>query len=113
MIRGELWWTDLGVPYSSEQGFKRPTLIIQDDSFNKSKIQTIIVLPLTTNLNLIEAPGNVYIKKEESNLSRDSVLNVSQISVIDKTRLIERIGKLSRGLLHEVENGIRLVLGPG
>lgn len=113
MMRGELWWTDLGVPYGSEHGFKRPTLIIQDDSFNRSKIQTIIVLPLTTYLNLIEAPGNVYIKKEESKLSRDSVLNVSQIGVIDKTRLIERIGKLNRSLLHEVENGVRLVLGLG
>lgn len=113
MMRGELWWTDLGVPYGSEHGFKRPTLIIQDDSFNKSKIQTIIVLPLTTNLNLIEAPGNVYIKKEESELSRDSVLNVSQISVIDKARLIEKIGKLNRSLLHEVENGVKLVLGLG
>ena len=75
-MSGEFYWTDLGVPYGSEHGFKRPTLIIQDDSFNKSKIQTIIILPLTTNLNLIKAPGNVYIKKEESELSRDSVLNV-------------------------------------
>jgi len=111
MIRGELWWTDFGIPIGSEPGFKRPTLIIQDNSFNRSKIRTVIILPLTTNLNLAEAPGNVYLKKKDSQLSKDSVINVSQISVLDKSRLIKKIGKLNIHILNEVEIGLRLVLG--
>jgi len=111
MIRGELWWTDFGIPIGSEPGLKRPTLIIQDNSFNRSKIRTVIVLPLTTNLNLIEAPGNVYVNKKDSKLSKDSVINVSQISVLDKSRLIKKIGELNINILNEVEIGLRLVLG--
>lgn len=111
MIRGELWWTDFGIPIGSEPGFKGPTLIIQDNSFNRSKIRTVIILPLTTNLNLIEAPGNVYVNKKDSQLSKDSVINVSQISVLDKSRLIKKIGKLNINILNEVEIGLRLVLG--
>lgn len=93
MTRGELWWADFGLPFGSEPGFRRPVLIVQDDAFNKSTIHTIIILPLTTNLALAEAPGNVFIEKEETGLTKDSVLVVSQLSAIDKKRLIEFIGK--------------------
>ena len=95
MIRGELWWADFGIPFRSEPGFRRPVLIIQNDDFNKSNIGTIVVMPLTTNLLLEEAPGNVLIEKEDSNLSRDSVAVVSQLYAIDKMRLIERISKIN------------------
>lgn len=61
MKRGEIWWVDLGVPFGSEQGFKRPIIIIQDDSFNRSDIQTVVVASVTSNLDLADAPGNVYI----------------------------------------------------
>jgi mRNA interferase MazF len=61
MIRGEIWWAQFGIPSGSEAGYKRPVLIVQDDSFNKSGIKTIVVLPLTTNLRLLDAPGNVLI----------------------------------------------------
>jgi mRNA interferase MazF len=110
MIRGEIWWVDLGIPFGSEPGFKRPVVIIQDDSFNRSNIQTIIVASITTNLNFAEAPGNVYLEKEESGLSKEGVVNVSQIATIDKRRLIERVSILPRGTMSDVDSGLRLIL---
>ncbi|TGK22050.1 type II toxin-antitoxin system PemK/MazF family toxin, partial [Leptospira stimsonii] len=86
MIRGDIWWVDLGIPFGSEPVFKRPVLIIQDDSFNESNISTVVSIAITSNLNLSEAPGNVLISKKESNLSKDSVVNVSQIVTLDKER---------------------------
>jgi len=111
MTRGEIWWADFGVPFGSEIGFRRPVVIIQDDAFNRSKINTVIIIPLTTNLVLAEAPGNVFIEKEESKLSKDSVLIVSQLSAIDRKRLIEQAGKLEKQIMEETEEGIKLVLG--
>jgi mRNA interferase MazF len=110
MMRGELWWADFGLPFGSETGFRRPVLVLQNDSFNKSNINTIIIIPLTTNIALAEAPGNVVVPKEESKLSKDSVLVVSQLSAIDKKRLIEYIGTIKRQTLEEVEEGIKLIL---
>ncbi len=110
MIRGEIYWADFGIPFGSEPGFKRPVLIIQDDSFNRSKINTIIVIPFTTNLLLENAPGNVFIKKSDSGLSKDSILVVSQITTIDRARLIEPIKKLNKTDLEEIEEGLRLIL---
>lgn len=110
MIRGEIWWADFGMPLGSEPGFNRPVLIIQTDALNQSKINTVIVIPLTTNLILGNAPGNVFIEKSESKLSKDSVVVVSQISVIDKQRLIKKECKISSSLIEEVEEGIRLIL---
>ena len=111
MIRGEIWWADFGIPFGSEPGFHRPVLIIQDDAFNKSAINTIVVIPLTTNMMLENAPGNVLLNKEESGLSKNSVIVVSQIGVIDRARLVEKATKLGKGSIEEVEHGIRLVLG--
>jgi mRNA interferase MazF len=111
MIRGEIWWADFGVPFGSEPGFKRPIMIVQDDDFNRSKINTVIVLPLTTNLNLEDAPGNLLIEKEESSLPKDSVVVVSQLYAIDKERLIEKIKKIDSDIMYRIEEGIMLVLG--
>ncbi|MBU0934217.1 MAG: type II toxin-antitoxin system PemK/MazF family toxin [Spirochaetes bacterium] len=110
MTRGEIWWADFGMPFGSEPGFRRPVLIIQDDAFNRSKIHTIIVAPFTTNLILEHAPGNVFIDQTDSGLSKDSILVVSQITTIDRARLIEPIKKLNNANLAEVDEGIKLVL---
>lgn len=110
MTRGELWWADFGLPLGSEPGFRRPVLIVQNDAFNKSTIHTVIIIPLTTNVALAEAPGNVFIEKEETGLTKDSVLVVSQFSAIDKKRLIEFIGKIEKQTIEEVEAGIKLIL---
>ncbi|WP_061206026.1 type II toxin-antitoxin system PemK/MazF family toxin [Leptospira santarosai] len=111
MTRGEIWWVDLGIPFGSESGFKRPVLIIQDDSFNRSNINTIVSIAVTSNLNLSEAPGNVLITKKDSNLSKDSVVNVSQIVTLDKERFLNKAGKLKTNKLNEVGEGLRLVTG--
>jgi mRNA interferase MazF len=111
MTRGELWWADFGIPFGSEPGYKRPVLIIQNDFFNNSKINTTIVIPLTTNLILADAPGNILIKKHESKLKKDSVITISQIEVIDRQRLIEKITKIDRTIIEKIENNIMFILG--
>ena len=110
MIRGEIWWADFGIPFGSEPGFNRPVLILQADAINKSKINTIIVIPFSTNLLLENAPGNVFVDKDESKLSKDSVLVVSQISTIDKTRLIKFENKVTQNIMNSVEDGLRIIL---
>jgi mRNA interferase MazF len=111
MTRGELWWADFGIPFGSEPGYKRPVLIIQNDFFFFFKINTTIVIPLTTNLILADAPGNILITKHESKLKRDSVITISQIEVIDRRRLIEKITKLDRSIIEKIENNILFILG--
>ena len=111
MIRGEIWWAEFGVPYGSEVGYNRPVLIVQDDSFNESRIKTIVVLPLTTNLRLADAPGNVLLKKKESKLSDDSVVIVAQLYAIDRSRFNERISKITKETMEQVEIGMKFVLG--
>ena len=111
MIRGEIWWVEFGMPYGSETGYTRPVLIVQDDSFNESRIKTIVVLPLTTNLRLSEAPGNVFLRKRESRLAGDSVIMVAQLYAIDRGRFKEKISKVTKEIMEQVETGLRLVLG--
>ena len=110
MIRGEIWWADLGVPFGNEPGFRRPILVAQADSFNRSRIGTVLCVPFTTNLKLAEAPGNVYLDTTESDLRKESVIVVSQMTCIDRIRLVEKVGSLAPESLQEVEAGIRLVL---
>ena len=111
MMRGELWWADFGIPFGSEPGYKRPVLIIQNDFFNRSHINTTIVIPLSTNLLLADAPGNVFIAKKESKLKKDSIITISQIEVVDRQRLIEKISKIDRTLMDKIENNIMFILG--
>lgn len=108
--RGEVWWADLGEPKGSEPGYRRPLLIVQADAFNRSRLQTTIAVVLTSNLGLVEAPGNVLIPKRASGLPKDSVANISQLVTIDREVLTERVGKLSGTTMNAVDNGLRLVL---
>ena len=110
MLRGEIWWATLPAPSASEPGYRRPLLIIQSDDFNRSRINTVIAVVITSNLGLSEAPGNVILSKKDSKLSKKSVANVSQLITVDKTFLTEKVGRLSASKLREVESGIRLVL---
>ncbi|MEX2444564.1 MAG: type II toxin-antitoxin system PemK/MazF family toxin [Alkalispirochaeta sp.] len=111
MTRGELWWADFGIPFGSESGFRRPVLVVQDDVYTHSMLNTVVVVPLTTNLVLEEAPGNVFLSKAESSLAKDSVIVVTQLSAIDKKRLIENISKVTQETMEDVETGIAMVLG--
>lgn len=108
--RGAIWWADLAEPRGSEPGFRRPLLIVQADAFNRSRIQTIVAVVLTSNLRLVEAPGNVLIPARLSGLPKDSVANVSQVITIDRNFLLEPAGKLDARILRQVEDGLRLVL---
>ena len=110
MLRGEIWWATLPAPSASEPGYRRPLLIIQSDDFNRSRINTVIAVVITSNLGLSEAPGNVILSKKDSKLPKKSVANVSQLITVDKTLLTEKVGRLSASKLREVESGIRLVL---
>lgn len=109
--RGELWWADLGEPRGSEPALRRPVLVLQADSFNRSRLQTVVVVSLTTNLQLSAAPGNVVCRGRATGLRESSVVNVTQISTLDRRFLHERIGRLSAATLRQVEDGVRLVLG--
>jgi len=110
MKRGEVWWATLPDPIGSSPGYRRPVLVIQADPFNISAIQTIIVLAITTNLLLSNAPGNVIISKKQSGLSQDSVINISQIITIDKRFLTNQVSILPLKKLQRVEEGLKLVL---
>jgi mRNA interferase MazF len=110
MYRGEIWWANLPDPIGSEPGYRRPVLVIQDDIFTQSRINTVIVVIITSNTQLAEAPGNVLLPQGASGLSRDSVANVSQIFTVDKTFLVERIGSLPNYLQEEVDEGLRTIL---
>jgi mRNA interferase MazF len=108
--RGSIWWADLAEPRGSEPGFERPVLIVQADAFNRSRIRTVLVVVLTSNLRLLAAPGNVLIPATGSGLPKDSVANVSQVITLDRDHLRDAVGKLEAKLLRQVEVGLRLVL---
>jgi mRNA interferase MazF len=111
MRRGEIWWATLPTPSGSGPGLRRPVLIVQSNPFNDSRIATVIVAVVTSNLALAEAPGNVRVGKSESGLSKPSVVNISQIITIDRTVLTQRVRAVPAGIQHRVDEGIRLVLG--
>jgi mRNA interferase MazF len=109
--RGEIWWADLAEPSGSEPGFRRPVVVVQCDAFNRSNIQTVVCVPLTSNLVWADAPGNVLLPSSSSGLSKDSVANVSQIITVDRKSLSERVGRVPAGKLEAILNGIGIVLG--
>jgi mRNA interferase MazF len=109
--RGQVWTADLGEPEGSEPGYNRPVLIVQSDAFNRSRLQTVIAVVLSTNLRLVDAPGNVLIPAKASGLRKDSVANVSQVITVDREFLIELAGRVRGQFLKDVENGLRLILG--
>lgn len=110
MQRGEIWWADLPAPTGAAPGYRRPVLLVQADAFTTSRIATVIVAVITSNLRLAAAPGNVFVPATESGLLKDSVVNVSQLVTLDKTVLDERVGQLTARSLEQVDSGLRLVL---
>ncbi len=110
MERGELWWASLPVPRGSEPGYRRPVVVVQANSFNQSGIRTVITAAVTSNIRLGRAPGNVPLPRRDSGLTKDSVINVSQLYTIDKTYLTDRIGRLSFNRIKAMDEGLRLVL---
>ena len=108
--RCEVWWADLDEPRGSEPGFRRPILVIQSDSFHRSRLRTIIGVVLTSNTRLLDAPGNVLLPAASTGLPKDSVANVTQIVTLDESYLTEKTGRLTAKLMAQVDAGLRLVL---
>ena len=111
--QGDLFWVDLGEPSGSRPGLRRPFVVVQNDLFNRSRLATVVVCALTSNLRRAEAPGNVLVPQGEGKLSQDGVVNVTQLFTIDKSELAERIGRFGSERVAEILRGIRLVLDPG
>lgn len=111
MQRGEIWWASLPQPRGSGPGFRRPVLVVQSDPFNESRIHTVVVATITSNLHLGDAAGNVFLEAVRSGLAKDSVINVSQILTVDKSFLTERVRLLRGGSMANVDAGLKLVLG--
>ena len=110
MQRGDIWWASLPEPVGSGPGYRRPVLIVQADSFNRSRIKTVIVAVITKNTALAAAPGNVLLPAGASGLPLDSVLSVSQIITVDKLLLTEHVGSLPAQYMTQVEAGLRLAI---
>ncbi len=109
--QGEIWWADLPAPARSGPGFRRPVVVVQGDALNRSRISTVVCVPLTSNLKWALAPGNVHLRARHTGLSKDSVANISLIVSIDKAFLTKRVGKLPPSKLQLVLAGIDTVLG--
>ena len=110
--QGDVFWVDLDDPSGSEPGYRHPHVVIQNNLFNRSRINTVVVCALTSNLKRAQVPGNVLLAPREANLSKQSVINVSQLFTVDKTQLSERIGTLSARRVREILNGLRLLTEP-
>ncbi len=108
--RGEIWWAYLSSPRRSEPGFRRPVVVVQSDTFNRSRIGTVVAATITSNLRLADAPGNVRLSRKESGLPKDSVINVSQIVTVDKAYLADPVRVLPDEKLRKMDEGLRLVL---
>ena len=110
--QGDIFWIDLDEPSGSEPGYRHPHVVVQNNVFNRSRINTVVVCALTSNLKRAAVPGNVLLEPREANLPKQSVVNVSQIFTVDKSQLGEKIGTLSSKRVHEILDGIRLLLEP-
>ena len=108
--RGEIWWASLPAPQGAGPGKRRPIAVVQSDQLNESRISTVVITTITSNLRLAAAPGNVLLDRYESGLPRDSVLNLSQVMTVDKSFLTERVGILSARNIAAMEAGLKLVL---
>lgn len=109
--QGDVWWADIPAPTGSGPGFRRPVVIVQCDSMNRSRIATVVCVPLTSNLRWADAPGNAVLPASLTGLPKDSVANVSQVIALDKDLLTERAGKLPRAKVELVLAGIDVILG--
>jgi mRNA interferase MazF len=112
IMQGDIFWVDLGEPRGSAPGFKHPYVIIQNDLFNASQIDTVIGISLTSNILRAALPGNVLLKKGEANLPASSVVNISQVMTFDKNDLKEKIGRVSTSRIQEILEGLYLITQP-
>ena len=113
MNRGEVWWADLAEPRGSEPGKRRPVVLVQEDALTRSKLQTVMVIPITSNLKRAAAPGNVMLARSHSMLRVESVALVCQVLTLDKRFLTERVAALPKMAMARIDEGLRQVLALG
>jgi mRNA interferase MazF len=111
IAQGDIWWADLAEPLGSAPGYRRPVVVVQGDALNRSRIGTVVCVPLTSNLKWQDAPGNVLLPKQTTGLEKDSVANVSLLVAMDKHQLVDHVGGISRRQLERVLSGIDVILG--
>lgn len=110
--QGDVYWIELGEPADSEPGYRHPHVVIQNNVFNQSRIRTVMLCPLTSNVSRASAPGNILLEQGEANLPKPSVVVVPQIITVDKGHLTEYIGTLSKKRILQILDGIRLLTEP-
>jgi mRNA interferase MazF len=110
--QGDVYWVELNDPFGSEPGYSHPAVVIQNNLYNQSKINTVIVCMLTSDLKYSKMSGNVLLEKSEANLTKASVVNVSQILTVDKSQLGEYIGTLAKKRVYQILDGVQLFLEP-
>lgn len=108
--QGEIYWIDLGEPTESEPAYRHPHVVIQNNLFNASQINTVVVCSLTSNLMRAGSPGNILLKKGEANLPKKSVVNISQVYTVNKSDLIEKIGMVSPRKMDQIIDGMTLLI---
>ncbi len=111
IAQGDVWWADLPDPTGSGPGFRRPVVVVQGDAVNRSRIATVVCVPLTSNLRWADAPGNVSLTARVTGLPKDSVANVCQVITLDKSLLTDQVGRLPRRKLELILAGIDIILG--
>lgn len=110
--QGEIFWIDFEEHIGSESGYRHPYVVVQNNLFNRSRINTVVVCALTTNLQRTKSPGNVSLDEGEANLPKQSVVNISKIYTVSKSQLGEYIGTLSQQRLRQILAGIYLLINP-
>ena len=108
--RGDIFWVNFSPGKGSEPMGRRPGLVVQSDALNCSKLNTVIMLAVTSTLKFGDLPGNVILRKGEANMPMKCVVNVTQIKSVDKASLTEKIGTLSNQKMEEVVKGLQLVM---
>jgi mRNA interferase MazF len=109
-VQGDVYWVQFGSPKDSGPAGKRPVVVIQNDLLNRSNIRTTVVVLITSNLKLAAVPGNVALKKGTANLPKSSVVVVSQIATVDKSRLLEKIGALDRENIVQIAKSCQRII---
>lgn len=109
--RGGVYWADLGPAIASRPAKRRPVLVIQSDNYNESRLATVLIAVITSNTALAAMPGNVFLPTSTTGLPRDSVVNVTAVATLNKSDLSDDVGHVPDNLLHEVDRGLRRVLG--
>lgn len=110
--RREIWWVDFGEPRGSAPALRRPALVVSADRFNRSRIATVQVTPITTNTRRAAMPGSVFVARGVAGRPRDSVVQAHQVATVDRSHLDGLVGVLPQNLMAQVDDALRLVLGP-